>query len=65
MSDDKNATMPDGIPTCTECDRKRTIYDVDDYSPLQIISMRPLGWYSHPKEGDICGTCMWAALRNN
>jgi hypothetical protein len=41
------------IPKCIDCGRERTIQDAYDYSPLQVVTGQPLGWYSGP-DGEIC-----------
>ena len=35
-----------GIPKCVICGRERTLQDAYDYNPIQVITGRPLGWYS-------------------
>lgn len=49
-------------PICGMCQRERTLQDDYDYSPLQVISGRPLGWYSGD-DGEICGDCMTKTVR--
>jgi len=39
--------------TCCVCNRERTPQDVD-YSPLQVMTNQPCGWYSGD-DGEICG----------
>jgi hypothetical protein len=46
-----------GIPTCMSCDRERTLADAYDYSPIQVITGKALGWYS-ADDGEMCGECM-------
>ena len=41
------------IPKCSDCGRERTIQDAYDYSPLQVVTGQPLGWYSG-SDGEIC-----------
>lgn len=45
------------VPKCSGCGRERTISDDYDFNPLQIITGRPLGWYSGD-DGEICPACM-------
>ena len=46
---------------CAECARVRAVTD-EDYSPLQVVTGQPLGWYSGD-DGEICGYCMSALIR--
>jgi hypothetical protein len=49
----------DEIQVCGYCRRDRTIKDVYDYSPRQVMIGEPLGWYSDEAAGDeICPECM-------
>lgn len=50
------------VPTCDMCGRERTIHDDYDYNPLQVVTGRPLGWYSGD-DGEICSRCMTKTLR--
>lgn len=56
------------IPRCSECGRERTIgtpehpMDAYDYAPMQVISGRPLGWYSGD-DGQVCPECLTRTLR--
>lgn len=43
--------------TCDECGRERDLSDVNDYSPLQVLTGSPVGWYSG-SDGEMCGACM-------
>lgn len=51
------------IPKCGRCSRERTMgtseYPMDsyDYSPLQVVTGQPLGWYS-ADDGEVCPECM-------
>jgi hypothetical protein len=49
-------------PTCGMCDRERTLQDDYEYSPLQVLSGRPFGWYSGD-DGEVCGDCMTKTIR--
>lgn len=54
-------------PICTRCQRKRTLgddhpMDAYDYSPLQVVTGRPLGWYSGD-DGEICPECITKIVR--
>lgn len=56
------------IPKCSLCQRERTLGDGEhpmdsyDYSPLQVITNKPLGWYSGD-DGEVCPECMTKTLR--
>lgn len=59
------------LPKCDMCHRRRdpldTIehpMDAYDYSPVQAVTGRPLGWFSDPAEGNICPECMTKMIRN-
>ena len=47
------------LPTCSICRRTRTLGDGEhpmdayDYSPMQVITGQPLGWYSGD-DGEVC-----------
>lgn len=49
----------DEIPECSICKRQRTMghgdYPMDsyDYSPLQVLTGKPVGWYSG-EDGEVC-----------
>lgn len=53
--------------TCSRCRRVRSLalgrYPMDayDYHPLQMLSSRPLGWYSGP-DGEMCPACLTRTL---
>lgn len=55
--------------TCSKCHRERTLgdpshlMDAYDYSPMQVATGQPLGWYSHD-DGEICPECMTSTLRD-
>lgn len=59
MSDDID------VPKCGVCSRERglTGMDVYPYSPLQVVTGAPLGWYSGD-DGEVCPQCMTNLLRN-
>ncbi|QDH92497.1 hypothetical protein SEA_DMITRI_55 [Gordonia phage Dmitri] len=48
-------------PTCSMCQRERTLADAYDYNPLQIITGQPVGWYSGD-DGEVCPQCMAKTL---
>jgi hypothetical protein len=60
----KENPMSDLIPTCSICNRERTINDAYDYNPLQVVTGRPLGWYSGD-DGEICPECMTRTIRGD
>ena len=41
------------IQKCSSCGRERTIEDVNDYTPMQVVMGAPLGWYSG-SDGEMC-----------
>lgn len=51
------------VPTCSLCNRKRTLadsahpMDAYDYTPMQVVTGQPLGWYSGD-DGEVCPECM-------
>lgn len=49
-------------PKCGMCERERTLADDYDYSPMQVFTGRPFGWYSGD-DGEICGQCMTQIIR--
>lgn len=48
---------------CSSCRRERTVDDAYDYNPLQVITGKPLGWYSGD-DGEVCPECMTRMLRD-
>lgn len=46
---------------CSLCKRERTVYDAYDYSPLQVVTGQPVGWYSGD-DGEVCPQCMAKTL---
>jgi hypothetical protein len=61
-------TMAKSAPTCSLCRRERTAGEGDhpmdsyDYNPMQVITGKPLGWYSGD-DGEVCPECMTATIR--
>lgn len=53
--------MSTETPTCCDCGRERTASD-QDYTPMQIFGVGPLGWYSGD-DGEMCGECMTKVIR--
>lgn len=57
------------IPKCGMCHRERARsagehpMDAYDYSPLQVMTGKPLGWYSGD-DGEVCPECMTTTMRN-
>jgi hypothetical protein len=51
------------LPTCSACRRERTLGDGEhrmdayDYTPMQVLTGQPLGWYSGD-DGEVCPECM-------
>jgi len=54
------ALMPSIV--CAACNRTRTLADDYDYTPLQLITGRPLGWYNGHDE-QMCGECLGKLMR--
>lgn len=58
------------MPTCSSCQRERTLGTPDhpmdpyDYSPVQVITGQPLGWYSGG-DGEVCPECMTKTIRGD
>lgn len=50
------------VPTCGMCGRERTLEDAYDYNPIQVVSGKPLGWYSGD-DGEICSEDMEKMIR--
>jgi hypothetical protein len=54
--------------TCGSCRRERTLaddkhpMDAYDYSPLQVFTGQPFGWYSG-NDGEVCPECMTKTIR--
>jgi hypothetical protein len=54
---------------CSICQRERTLgdgeYQMDsyDYSPIQVVTGKPLGWYSGD-DGEVCPEDMAKMIRN-
>jgi hypothetical protein len=42
--------------TCQTCGRPRR-HDEHDYTPMDLVTGRPLGWYSGD-DGEFCGPCL-------
>jgi len=66
-----STTRPDEaatIPTCDACGRQRTLgnaehpMDAYDYSPLQVVTNQPMGWYSGD-DGEVCPEDMEQTIR--
>lgn len=58
-------TTETGVPVCSMCRRERTLNGMDayDYNPIQVVTGKPLGWYSGD-DGEVCPECMTSTLRN-
>jgi len=54
--------MDEFAVTCSSCGRERTLEDAYDYNPIQVVTGRPVGWYSGD-DGEVCPECMTATLR--
>lgn len=63
------STTENGVPICSMCRRERTLGDSEhpmdsyDYSPMQMLTGQPLGWYSGD-DGEVCPECMTKTLRS-
>lgn len=52
-------------PTCSLCRRARSIdrpMDAYDYTPMQVVTGQPLGWYSGD-DGEVCPECIEQSIR--
>lgn len=52
----------DEIQKCSLCGRERTLEDVNDYTPMQVIMGAPLGWYGG-SDGETCPEDMEKMMR--
>lgn len=52
------------VPKCSLCRRERRLDGMDayDYSPMQMLTGQPLGWYSGD-DGEVCPECMEKTVR--
>lgn len=55
------STIKPGI-VCGHCKRARTLADDYDYTPLQIFTGRPFGWFNGDNE-QMCGQCLTLAMK--
>lgn len=57
------------VQKCSICQRERTLGDGEhpmdayDYTPMQAITGKPLGWYSG-SDGEMCPEDMTKMMRN-
>lgn len=54
-------SMMPGI-VCGACGRARTLADDYDYTPLQLVTGRPLGWFNGDGE-QMCGECLTKSMK--
>jgi hypothetical protein len=47
---------------CAGCGRERTLADDYDYTPLQLLTGRKLGWFNGDGE-QMCGECLGKSMR--
>jgi hypothetical protein len=57
-----DAVIPSPAIVCGNCGRERSISDDYEYNPLQLVTGRPLGWYSND-DGEFCGECLAAMMK--
>lgn len=52
------------VPQCSLCRRERGITGMDayDYTPMQVVTGQPLGWYSGD-DGEFCPECIEKTVR--
>lgn len=50
------------IPICSACGRERTLADDYDYTPMQLVTGRPLGWFNGDGE-QMCGECLGLTMK--
>jgi hypothetical protein len=56
-----DGVIPAAAIVCGTCGRERGISDDYVYNPLQLVTGRPLGWYSND-DGEFCGECLAAMM---
>lgn len=56
-ADSRSASSPVPVPVCGACGRERTLADDYDYTPMQLVTGRPLGWFNGDGE-QMCGGCL-------
>lgn len=55
------------VQKCSLCQRERTLGDGEhpmdayDYSPLQVMTRKPVGWYSGD-DGEMCPECFTSMM---
>lgn len=62
MADEPPEAITSPIPVCSDCGRERTIADDYDYTPMQLVTGRKLGWFNGDGE-QMCGECLTATMR--
>lgn len=58
---DPNTAAVPGV-VCAGCGRARTLADDYDYTPMQLFTGRPLGWFNGDGE-QMCGDCLGKSMR--
>ena len=59
-ADSRSASPP--VPVCGACGRERTLSDDYDYTPMQLVTGRALGWFNGDGE-QMCGECLTLTMR--
>lgn len=59
---EQTETTDNPVPVCADCGRERTIADDYDYTPMQLVTGRKLGWFNGDGE-QMCGECLTATMR--
>lgn len=62
LADDQIPQPAPLVPRCSQCGRERTVHDAYDYSPLQVVTNQPVGWYSGD-DGELCPEHITELLR--
>lgn len=60
-ADSQPAEPESPVPVCGSCGRQRTLADDYDYTPMQLFTGRPLGWFNGDGE-QMCGQCLTGAM---
>lgn len=59
--DADSRSAPSPVPVCGACGRERTLADDYDYTPMQLVTGRQLGWFNGARE-QMCGECLTAMM---
>lgn len=62
VANEQTVATANPVPVCADCGRERTIADDYDYTPMQLVTGRKLGWFNGDGE-QMCGECLDATMR--